>query len=245
MANFDLRNFLTENKLTRVSKTLVTEDGTYTQEEILRGSMRGFKAPKPEELEVNMMIAPNMTYAGSSPELLKQKMGRITAIDGDEVTYKRGDGKLYTTIVADLIIVGGLAAEGMATNSKMVKEDVIDFTDKEQYAKFLQFGTKELEGKKVKLNIFDTFANGDPEKEKFTGDIIVNLKERTSGATKIYFNGTLIDDGGYKYIAPLKGKEIRFEIPNITGGTGFIGDRDNQDGGIAGIFKVKTLEIIV
>ena len=243
MANFNLRTFLTENKLTRASKTLVTEDGTYTQKEILRGSMQGFKAPKPEELEVNMMVAPNMAYLDNQ-ELLNQQMGRITAIDGDKVTYKKGDGKLYTTEVADLIIVGGLAAEGMATPSKMVKEDVIDFTDKEQYAKFLQFGTKELEGKKVKLNIFDTFANGDPEKEKFTGDIIVNLKERTSGATKIYFNGTLIDDGGYKYIAPLKGKEIRFEIPNITGGTGFIGDRDNQDDGIQGIFKVKTLEII-
>jgi len=243
MANFDLRNFLTENKLTRVSKTLVTENGTYTQKEILRGSMQGFKAPKPEELEVNMMIAPNMAYLDNQ-ELLNQQMGRITAIDGDKVTYKKGDGKLHTTSVSDVLIVGGLAAEGMATNSKMLKEDVIDFTDKEQYAKFLQFGTKELEGKKVKLNIFDTFANGDPEKEKFTGDIIVNLEERTSGNTKIYFNATLIDDGGYKYIAPLKGKEIRFEIPNTTGGTGFIGDRANQVGGIEAIFKVKTLEII-
>ena len=111
--NFDLRNFLTENKLTRASKTLVTEDGTYTQKEILRGSMQGFKAPKPEELEVNMMIAPNMAYLDNQ-DLLNQQMGRITAIDGDKVTYKKGDGKLYTSSVNDILIVGGLAAEELA-----------------------------------------------------------------------------------------------------------------------------------
>ena len=82
------------------------ENGTYTQKEILRGSMQGFKAPKPEELEVNMMVAPNMAYLDNQ-ELLNQQMGRITAINGDKVTYKKGDGKLYTTEVADLIIVGG------------------------------------------------------------------------------------------------------------------------------------------
>ena len=110
-----LRNFLTENKLTRASKTLVTEDGTYTQKEILRGSMQGFKAPKPEELEVNMMIAPNMAYLDNQ-DLLNQQMGRITAIDGDKVTYKKGDGKLYTSSVNDILIVGGLAAEGRSMN---------------------------------------------------------------------------------------------------------------------------------
>ena len=104
MANFNLRTFLTENKLTRASKTLVTEDGTYTQKEILRGSMQGFKAPNAEELKPNMMIAPNMSYSDNQ-ELLNQQMGRITAISGDKVTYKRGDGKLYNNIVDDIIIV--------------------------------------------------------------------------------------------------------------------------------------------
>jgi len=111
MANFDLRTFLTENKLTRVSKTLVTEDGTYTQKEILRGSMQGFRAPKPEELEVNMMIAPNMAYLDNQ-ELLNQQMGRITAIDGDTVTYKKGDGKLYNSTVKDIVIVSEEKAVG-------------------------------------------------------------------------------------------------------------------------------------
>ena len=234
MNNFDYKKYLVENKLTSNSRMLNEEDGTYTQKEILRGSMQGFKAPKPEELKVDMMIAPNMAYLDNQ-ELLNQQMGRITAINGNKVTYKKGDGKLYTTEVDDLIIVGGLTSE-------VLKEDVIDFTDKEQYANFLQFRTKELEGKKVKLNIFDTFANDDPEKEKFTGDIIVNLEERTSGYEKLYFNATLIDDGGYKYIAPLKGKEIELEIPNTTGGTGYISSRANLLDQV--IFKVKTLEII-
>lgn len=80
------------------------ENGTYTQKEILRGSMQGFKAPNPEELKVNMMIAPNMSY-GNSQEQLNQEMGRITAISGDKVTYKKGDGKLYNANVDDIIIV--------------------------------------------------------------------------------------------------------------------------------------------
>jgi hypothetical protein len=103
MENFNLKKFLIENKLTTNSR-MVSENGTYTQKEILRGSMQGFKAPKPEELEVNMMIAPNMSYGGNQ-DLLNQQMGRITAISGDKVTYKRGDGKLYNNDVADIIIV--------------------------------------------------------------------------------------------------------------------------------------------
>ena len=82
----------------------LVENGTYSQKEILRGSMQGFKAPNAEELKPNMMIAPNMSYSDNQ-ELLNQQMGRITAISGDKVTYKRGDGKLYNNIVDDIIIV--------------------------------------------------------------------------------------------------------------------------------------------
>jgi hypothetical protein len=103
MENFNLKKFLTENKLTTNSR-MVSENGTYTQKEILRGNMQGFKAPNPEELKVNMMIAPNMSY-GDSQEQLNQQMGRITAISGDKVTYKKGDGKLYNANVDDIIIV--------------------------------------------------------------------------------------------------------------------------------------------
>jgi hypothetical protein len=103
MENFNLKKFLVENKLTTSSR-MISENGTYTQKEILRGSMQGFKAPNPEELKVDMMIAPNMSY-GDNQELLNQQMGRITAISGDKVTYKKGDGKLYNSDVADIIIV--------------------------------------------------------------------------------------------------------------------------------------------
>ena len=103
MENFNLKKFLVENKLTTSSR-MISENGTYTQKEILRGSMQGFKAPNPEELKVDMMIAPNMSY-GDNQELLNQQMGRITAISGDKVAYKKGDGKLYNSDVADIIIV--------------------------------------------------------------------------------------------------------------------------------------------
>ena len=105
MSNFDYKKYLVENKLTSNSR-IISEDGTYTQKEILRGSIQGFKAPKPEELKVDMMIAPNMAYLDNQ-ELLNQEMGRITAIDGDKVTYKKGNGKLHNTTVSDIIIVGG------------------------------------------------------------------------------------------------------------------------------------------
>ena len=87
-----------------IRKVIKEANGTYTQKEILRGSMQGFKAPRPEDLKVDMMIAPNMSY-GDSQEQLNQEMGRITAISGDKVTYKKGDGKLYKADVADIIIV--------------------------------------------------------------------------------------------------------------------------------------------
>jgi hypothetical protein len=93
-----------ESKYLSESEGQVNENGTYTQKEILRGSMQGFKAPNPEELKVNMMIAPNMAYLGNQ-ELLNQEMGRITAISGDKVTYKKGNGKLHNRDVADIIIV--------------------------------------------------------------------------------------------------------------------------------------------
>ena len=99
-----LAGIITEGQARKMMAVL--NEGSYTQKEILRGSMQGFKAPKPEELEVNMMIAPNMAYLDNQ-ELLNQEMGRITAIDGDKVTYKKGNGKLHNTTVSDIIIVGG------------------------------------------------------------------------------------------------------------------------------------------
>lgn len=102
MENFDLKKFLVENKLTTNSR-MVSENGTYTQKEILRGNIHGFKAPKPEELKVDMMVTGNKFYG--SQEELNQQMGRITAISGDKVTYKKGDGKLYNADVDDIVIV--------------------------------------------------------------------------------------------------------------------------------------------
>ena len=92
-------------------------------------------------------------------------------------------------------------------NESQLNEEVIDFTNREQYTDFLQNKTKELEGKKIKLNIFDTFSNEDAEKEKFTGDITVSISKRTGGTGDLKFDATLIDNGGYKFLTPLKGKK--------------------------------------
>jgi hypothetical protein len=120
-------------------------------------------------------------------------------------------------------------------------EDEINFTDKDQYHDFLQNRTKELENSKIKLKIYDTFSNEDPEKEKFSGYITADILKRTGGNANIRFDATLIDNGGYKLLAPLKGKKISLTIPSTTGGNGGFLSEDPQMGGL---FKVETLEIL-
>jgi len=128
---------------------------------------------------------------------------------------------------------------GIITESQL-NEVEIDFTNKDQYADFLQNKTKSLEGKTIKLSIFDTFASEDPEKEKFTGVISVNLKKRTGGPGNLTYDATLVDDGGYKYLSPSKGKEINLIIPSKTGEQGGF---ENEELKLKGLFKVKNLEI--
>ena len=56
---------------------------------------------------MDMMVAGNMSY--DSQELLDQEIGKIIKIEPGKITYKKGDGKLYTSDPADLIIVGGVS----------------------------------------------------------------------------------------------------------------------------------------
>lgn len=139
-------------------------------------------------------------------------------------------------------LAGILNESQYEAKKQMLNEEVIDFTNQEQFSDFLQNKTGELEGKKVKLNIFDTFSSGDAENEKFIGDITVSLNKRTGGSGNLKFDATLIDDGGYKYISSFKGKQIVIVIPSTTGGKGvFDGD---FEGGLRGLFKVKSIEIL-
>jgi hypothetical protein len=121
-----------------------------------------------------------------------------------------------------------------------LNEETINFGDKDQFSDFLQNKTEELEGKTIKLSIFDTFALGDPEKEKFTGDISVNLGKRTGGTGNLRYDATLVDAGGYKYLSPAKGKKISLTIPSTTGGQGGF---ENEELKLKGLFKVKSLEM--
>jgi hypothetical protein len=128
---------------------------------------------------------------------------------------------------------------GLITESQL-NEEAINFGDKDQFSDFLQNKTKELEGKTIKLSVFDTFAMGDPEKEKFTGDISVNLGKRTGGTGNLIYDATLVDAGGYKYLSPAKGKKISLTIPSTTGGQGGF---ENEELKLKGLFKVKSLEM--
>ena len=128
---------------------------------------------------------------------------------------------------------------GILTESQL-NEAEIDFTNKEQFVDFLQNKTKELENKTIKLKVYDTWANEDPEKQKYTGDISVNLGKRTGGTGNLKYDATLVDAGGYKYLSPAKGKKISLTIPSTTGGQGGF---ENEELKLAGIFKVKSLEI--
>ena len=209
MSNFDYKKYLAENKLTSNSRMLNEEDGTYTQKEILRGSMQGFKAPKPEELEVNMMVTPNMAYLDNQ-ELLNQQMGRITAINGDKVTYKKGDGKLYTTEVGDLIIVGGLASEGMEVEEDIKVDELFGFggakaTEKDSIRLDVRGGSiicKPIVGAGTSLKIekndsdFDHIRVGDvirideSKSLKITAGKPFNLGTTEVIVDKLFLNGT-------------------------------------------------------
>jgi len=129
---------------------------------------------------------------------------------------------------------------GIITESQLNEEE-INFKDADQYADFLQNKTKELENSKIKLKIYDTFSNEDPEKEKFSGYVTANILKRTGGTGNLIFDATLIDNGGYKLLAPLKGKKISLTIPSTTGGNGGFKSEDPQMGGL---FKVETFEFL-
>jgi hypothetical protein len=122
-----------------------------------------------------------------------------------------------------------------------LNEEVINFGDKDQFSDFLQNKTKQLENSKIKLKINNTFANEDPEKQKYTGDIAVNIGKRTGGTGNLTYDATLVDAGGYKYLAPAKGKKISITIPSTTGGQGGF---DCEDPELRGIFKVESLEFL-
>ena len=129
---------------------------------------------------------------------------------------------------------------GIITESHLNEEE-INFKDADQYADFLQNKTKELENSKIKLKIYDTFSNEDPEKEKFSGYITADVLKRTGGTGNLIYDATLIDNGGYKLLAPLKGKKISLTIPSTTGGNGGFKSEDPQMGGL---FKVETFEFL-
>jgi hypothetical protein len=129
---------------------------------------------------------------------------------------------------------------GILTESQLNEEE-INFKDADQYADFLQNKTKELENSKIKLKIYDTFSNEDPEKEKFSGYVTADILKRTGGTGNLTYDATLVDAGGYKYLAPAKGKKISITIPSTTGGQGGF---ECEDPKIKGIFKVESIEFL-
>ena len=186
-----------------------------------------------EDYKPGMKVVAHKFYGNK--EELNQSYGTVTGMEGGKVQYKRADGKTAEFDPADLVIVTGQATESQ------LNEEEINFKDADQYADFLQNKTKELENSKIKLKIYDTFSNEDPEKEKFSGYITADVLKRTGGTGNLIYDATLIDNGGYKLLAPLKGKKISLTIPSTTGGNGGFKSEDPQMGGL---FKVETFEFL-
>ena len=188
-----------------------------------------------EEVKALVGIKPGM----DTGEVMKKKKELETKIYD---LYNKDYKASMSTLENGNVIVLGVKAKPAAQpqQESQLNEAEIDFTNKEQFADFLQNKTKELEGKTIKLSVFDTFAMGDPEKEKFTGDISVNLGKRTGGTGNLKYDATLVDAGGYKYLSPSKGKKISLTIPSTTGGQGGF---ENEELKLKGLFKVKSLEM--
>jgi len=131
---------------------------------------------------------------------------------------------------------------GLITESQL-NEEVINFGDKDEYSEFLMNGTKKLEGSKIKLKIHDTFSMSDPNAKEFSGFITASGLKRITGqaGSDLSYECTLVDNGGYTTMEPLKGKKISLTIPNTTGGKGGFRCEDPK---VGGLFKVESLEIL-
>jgi hypothetical protein len=140
-----------------------------------------------------MMIAPNMAYLDDQ-ELLNQKMGRITAIDGDTVTYKKGDGKLYTIEVGDLIIVGGLASEGM--NEAPVKKAGNYLELQDEYYNYTNMSARAVGPSKTRVTLHQGDLYGEPDIKKVVdmpfSEFVEKLK--AAGAEQDPANDTVFFD---------------------------------------------------
>jgi len=124
----------------------------------------------------------------------------------------------------------------------ILSEEVIDFTDRDQFTNFLMNNkANELEGKKIKLNISDTFSAAFPNAEKFTGVIEVSILKRTGSSGDLTFDATLIDSGGYEILESATGKKIKLNIPLAPGEKGGFECLEPK---LKGLFKLKTLEIL-
>jgi hypothetical protein len=199
------------------SEILVVPNKRYSdKEELDANTMRPLQIKK-EEGRKDMMV---FTVVGRKAE------NQQYPIEGDEV--------------ADIITYEDAKKN---VRESQLNEEVINFKDKDQYADFLQNKTKELENSKIKLKIYDTFSSTNPQAEKFTGFIIVSdLKRTNQNPGKLIYDCTLVDNGGYKVMEPLKGKKISLDIPASTGDQGSF--RSKDDPNLAGLFKVETLEIL-
>ena len=197
-------------------------------------------------LSLDKVLAPEVNYVVSLENMASGIQAFVyfkNDAKGQELAkeIQKSYGGDYSQSFAQGKVVGVTNIGFNPTTESQLNEEEINFKDADQYADFLQNKTKELENSKIKLKIYDTFSNEDPEKEKFSGYITADVLKRTGGTGNLIYDATLIDNGGYKLLAPLKGKKISLTIPSTTGGNGGFKSEDPQMGGL---FKVETFEFL-
>lgn len=134
---------------------------------------------------------------------------------------------------------------GIITESQYkekLNEEVINFTDKEQFYSFLnKFDEGDfLEGKTVILNVSKTSAMQDPKSQSYAGNIELKLGKRTGGNANITYDATVVDAGGYEYLKPARGKQISWTFPSTSNAEGKFGKNGDE---ISGLYNLKTLDI--
>lgn len=155
MDNFDLKKFLIENKLTyqetMKEKALKLSEETipfFHTQQILKLQDLSKTLPQQEaELKVGLNVLPKQAYFDEKD--INSAIGKITKIEGDEVTVKKNNGAEEKRKKSDLIHIIDFTSESL----KKVEDDVFSIElpaqTAQQIKKAGEMGTYKAMGSRV------------------------------------------------------------------------------------------------